>query len=211
MHKSHRSLLLLIGATALSFGQYKAEVGGAPPPDAAARYQEIPFHAQSVKVVNDKGNLYCEVWLRASEPPAGKSVEQNVTLPEIPHGSLLGLIAFPADSEDRRGQKIKAGTYTLRYGNFPINGDHQGAAPQRDFFVLSKVADDPTSAPVPKFDDLINLSKKASGTPHPLVMSIWKADAPKDGFAREGENDWVLQKSIGKLPFAIILIGKADG
>ena len=52
------------------------------------------------------------------------------------------MIRLPERGADRRGQTIKPGVYTLRYGNYPQNGDHQGVEPQRDFLVLSPVAED---------------------------------------------------------------------
>lgn len=202
--------ILAIAATTAFGQQYKADAASAPPASLSAELQKM-LNPQGVKVLDDKGKVYCEVWLRATEPPAGKSVEENITLPEIPHGALLGVITFPADAEDRRGQKVKAGTYTLRYSHFPVNGDHQGAAPQRDFLVLSTIADDTAPTTDPKYADLMNQARKASGTTHPLVFSLWKADSATGGFAKEGDHDWVLQKNVGKTPLSIILIGRAEG
>ena len=52
---------------------------------------------------------------------------------------------------------------------------------------------------------------KASGTPHPLVFSVWKVDSNfKPGIAQEGETDWVLQTKVGDLPMAIIVEGKVE-
>ena len=53
------------------------------------------------------------------------------------------------------------------------------------------------------------MSRKASGTPHPAVLSFWKADSDAPGFSKQGESDWVLQAKIGDTPIAIILIGLA--
>jgi len=58
----------------------------------------------------------------------------------------------------------------------------------------------------------MELSKKASGTPHPLVLSLWKDDAKAEpGVEAVGENDQVLHCKIGNTPVAIILVGKAEG
>ena len=100
----------------------------------------------------------------------------------------------------------------MRFSFFPQNGDHQGVAPQRDFLVLSQAAEDKDGAANPVFDALMTMSRKASGTPHPLVFSMWKDDADaKPGFEKQGENDWVLHVKIGDVPVAIILVGKAEG
>jgi hypothetical protein len=203
-------LLTMTLAAAAAFGQsYKAEAAGAPP-DAAASLKGM-LEAQGTKIVDGSGKVYCEIWLRTGQPSDAKSSEQNITLPELPHGALIGVISFPADASDRRGQKIKAGTYTLRYSMFPITGDHQGVAPQRDFLVLGPLASDTDGSATPNFQTLMTMGQKASGTTHPLILSMWKADQPQVGFAKEGEHDWVLQKKLGNLTLAIILIGRAEG
>ena len=152
-----------IGAALLAasvFGQdYKSDSGGAPPAEAGAFKSLVD--AKSVRVLDAAGKVFCELWLRTSTLQEGKSTEPNVTLPEIVQGTFVGLIQFPAAGADRRGQQIKPGLYTLRYSNFPVSGDHQGVAPQRDFLLLSKIADDTDPAATPKFDALVALSRKA--------------------------------------------------
>ncbi|HEY3743575.1 MAG TPA: hypothetical protein VGL53_27205 [Bryobacteraceae bacterium] len=204
---------LALAAAVLSasvFGQdYKARPGIAPPAEVGALKSAI--EGKSIEIVDAAGKVYCELWMRSTPAPAGKSTEENITMPEVIPSTFFGVIQFPAGAADRRGQTIKPGFYTLRYSNFPITGDHQGVAPQRDFFVLSKLADDTDPAAVPKFADLMVMSRKASGGTHPLVISIWKPDTYEAGLAKQGENDWVLQTKVGTMPMAIILIGRAEG
>jgi len=199
----------LVAATAV-FAQYKAQPAGDPPAEAAAPILAT-LNKAGTKIVADNGSAFAEIWLRSSMPSGPASGESSVTLPTIPAGALLGLIRFPAKGSDRRGQTIAAGVYTLRYGNYPVNGNHQGVAPQRDFFVLVPAALDKSADAISDFDALMELSRKASGTPHPAVISFWKADADdKPGFAKQGEKDWVLTANLGSTKVSIILIGKAD-
>jgi hypothetical protein len=198
------TLLLAAGAVA---AQYKAEPAGAPPSEANAAIVAT-LNKTGTKIAGPNGT-YVEIWTRASLPSGFKS---SVSLPTIQVGTLLGVLRFSGKGADRRGQTIPAGVYILRYGNFPINGDHQGVAPQRDFLVLSPAAADQSADNVKDFDSLMALSKKASGSTHPAVLSFWKADSDfKPGFEKEGETDWVLQTKIGDQAVAIILIGKAEG
>jgi len=53
------------------------------------------------------------------------------------------------------------------------------------------------------------MSKKASGTPHPAVLSFWKAEGSGSGIAQQSD-DWVLQAKLGDIPIAVILIGTAS-
>ena len=93
-----------------------------------------------------------------------------------------------------------------------MNGDHLGVSPQRDFLVLVPAGDDKDLNAAPNFDALMAMSRKASGTPHPAVLSMWGAGASDAaGFAKQGENDWVLTKKIGDTLISVILVGKVEG
>src|SRR6266567_4332672 len=100
---------------------------------------------------------------------------------------------------------------TLHYSLQPVNGDHQGVAPQRDFLVMIPAADDTDATATPSFDDLMKMSRKASGTPHPAVLSMAASSNAKfPELKKEGESDWVLHVKIGDLPVAVILVGKVE-
>jgi hypothetical protein len=131
----------------------------------------------------------------------------------IAQGTLLGVIRFPGKGADRRGQVIPAGVYTLRYSLFPVDGAHSGVAPQRDFALLTPLAADPDPAANPSFDDLVKMSRKASGSPHPAVLSLETppAGAAAPSVAKEGEHDWTLTVKAGDLTFSIIVAGKTEG
>jgi hypothetical protein len=199
---------LLLAATAV-FAQYKAQPAGDPPADVAAPIRAT-LNKAGTKIVTDKGS-YVEIWLRSTMPTGPNTGESSVTLPTIPPGALLGVLRFPAKGSDRRGQTIAPGVYTLRYGDYPVNGNHQGVAPQRDFLVLVPAALDKSADTVSDFDALMDLSRKASATPHPAVLSFWKADADqKPGFEKQGEKDWVLTTKLGDTLVSITLIGAAE-
>jgi len=207
------SLLKTIGIAALSAvslaAQYKAEPAGAPPADVSGVTGALV--KDGVKILKPDGGVLCEIWLVAAEPKGG-TTEQNSSLSSIPHGALLGVVRYPARFSDRRGQTIKPGVYTMRYSYFPMNGDHQGVAPQRDFAILSLAATDTDPAAKPAYDPLMDMSRKASGTPHPLVLSIWKDDPPSPaGVEAVGEHDQVLHTKIGATAVSIIVVGKAEG
>jgi hypothetical protein len=204
-----RLLIPLLTATSVLFAQYKVEPAGAPPADIPASYSAL-LAKDGTKLLNG-GKPVCEIWFRAAAPSGPKSGEDSVSIATIPHGSLMGVVKFAVQHADRRGQSVKPGVYTMRYSNYPQNGDHQGVAPQRDFVVLSPIAEDKDPAGTPAFDPLMVMSRKVSGTPHPAVFSIWKADDFKPGLEKQGENDWVLQVKVGDLPIAMIVVGKSEG
>lgn len=196
----------IVAAVAALGSQWKAESAGAPPSDVPAAMAAV-LQTEGTKIVGPDG-AFAEIWLVNTAPKGAPSGEQNVTLPEVPHGAFFGVIRFPAQGKDRRGQMIKSGLYTLRYSMFPIDGAHQGVAPQRDFLVMSSLADDQDPKALPSYADLMKWSQKATGTPHPGVLSIWKADDDHQNFEELGE-DWVLQRKVGTLNLAIVMVGTA--
>ena len=206
-----RLIVSLILAASAASGQYKVDSAGVPPAELAASISGL-LAKDGIKVIAGDGKMFCEVWLRSAMPAGFASKEDSVSLAMIPPSTLMGAIRFPARHSDRRGQTIQPGVYSMRYGNYPQNGDHQGAAPQRDFLLLVPASEDKDGAVSPAFDPLMALSRKASGTPHPAVFSFWKGEGDgKPAFHKEGENDWVLNAKIGDVPVVIILIGKAEG
>jgi len=202
-------LALALLSASLALAQYTMQPAGTPPADLAPAFASA-LQQQGVKILGTGGSVYCEVWFRTKVASGPKSTDDAVTL-SIPQGALLGVIRFPGPAQDRRGQSLKAGTYTLRYSQYPVNGDHQGVAPQRDFGVLVRASDDADPSATPGFDALVALSAKASGTPHPAVLSIWNSVSDKfPNFSKQNDHDWVLDTKVGDVPISIILVGKVE-
>lgn len=191
----------------VGLAQYKAEPSAPPPSDVPPAFASL-LQKDGTKVTGPNGTV-CEIWLVSTAPKGPPSSEQNVTLPDIPLSSFLGVIRYTQPGKDRRGQQIKPGIYTLRYNLFPINGDHQGVAPQRDFFVLTSIADDKDPNTKPDFDALMKKSETSIGTQHPAVLSIWKADDQNQNLTQQGD-DWVLQRKMSDVNLAIIVVGTAS-
>lgn len=202
-----RNFLLLSSLVTSTLLGHSAESAGAPPADLSPALGAL-LQKDGIRV-KDGDKIVMEFWFRTGMPPGPGSGQGNVTLAEIPHGALLGVVRYPAKGQDRRGQSVKPGVYTMRFSFYPENGDHQGAAPQRDFLILSPVGEDTNLAAMPEFEPLMELSRKGSGTPHPLVLSIWKQDPAsfKPGVAPDGESDQALQTRLGETPIAVIVAG----
>src|SRR5580765_3657997 len=201
--KNRRVLLfgLFLLAAFSAFAQdYKLEPLATAAPGLPAAYASV-IQPQGFRV-NGAAGAWCEVWLAKSLPMGAKPEDAAVSF-GIAQGTLIGVIRFPAKGADRRGQVIPAGVYTLRYSNFPVDGAHSGVAPQRDFALMTPLAADPDPAAKPAFDELVKMSGKASGTPHPAVLSM---ETPPPGatapsIAKEGEHDWTLTVKAGDLTF----------
>ncbi len=219
--KLHRVLGVLLAiqfcVVMNAFGQgYKATEIGAAPADVPAAIESV-LDSQGVRVTNGQGATICEVWMRKDLPSsANPNTSPDVMFGTLPEGAFLGVVHFPSGTSDFRSQTIKAGFYTLRYGLIPQDGNHMGVNPSRDAFVMGPIAADPGPDKVLAFDDLVKLSRQASGTPHPGFL----VGAPPSGntfpaVTKDDAGDWNLQikghASSGDLPLGFTIVGHWQG
>jgi len=188
--------------------QYKSEPAGAPPSDLAPAVASA-LDSQGTKISKADGSAVMEVWFRKTAPSGPKSAGDSIALPTIPVGTFLGVVKLETKGEDRRGQSLAPGLYTLRYVLMPSNGDHLGAAPQRDFAAFVPAAEDKDPSSAPDLDATVKMSTKASGTAHPAVLSMSNGSGSAT-FTKEADHDWTLNTKLGDLPVSIILLGRAE-
>ena len=199
----------LLASSMVLAQDYKLEPIATAAPGLPAAYAAL-IETGGYRITGPSGP-WCEIWFRKSLPAGAKPADNAIAFP-IAQGALVGILRFPAMGADRRGQTIQPGVYTLRYSNYPVDGSHQGVAPQRDFVLLTPIAGDADPNATPAFDALVQMSNKASGTPHPAVLSIeTPSGSTFPAVTKEGDHDWVLNVKIGNLPFAIIVAGKVEG
>jgi hypothetical protein len=219
LHRAHvmilASQLLLAG---MAFGQtYKVENAGAPPAAQLSKPLQDALESQGTRVVNDQGGTLLEVWFGKTLPAnPNASPSSDFIYPSLSEGEFVGVLHFPSAGADFRGQAIKPGFYTLRYGLIPQDGNHMGVNPTRDVLVLCPAAADTNLDTALKFDDLVKLSRQAAGTPHPAFLvgaSVNGTTFP--AVAKDDQDHWNLQvklrSSNGDLPFAFTVVGKWQG
>ncbi len=164
------------------------------------------------RVVVD-GNVLAEIWL-AKSPVQEKNGSSSALYPDFVNGALYGVITFPNGAGDFRGQKIPAGTYTLRYQLLPGDGNHLGVAPNPDFFLLVPVEADQNPADKIAYPALVKLSAKASGTAHPAAFSLATASEKSPGVAEDESGHVIvtipLKTSSGETKIGIIVKGSAE-
>ena len=134
---------------------------------------------------------------------------------DLKEGTLVGAVRIDKDFRDIRGRVVKAGTFTLRYGIQPANGDHLGVSPFREFVLLSPVALDTDPAPR-GHEGTVEISKEAIGGSHPAVLSIdppVASAAPLTVTTTDlGHKAIVLEVPTAgaALRFGLVLIGKIE-
>jgi hypothetical protein len=141
---------------------------------AALADQLDPQGSRLVHNSNRGSTPIADVWWVKSAPAIKATASAgDVLVDNVQVGTLLGLLQFLSnDAEDARDQKLKPGLYTMRYAQIPQDGNHMGVSQYRDFLALSPLAADTQLDKVLSFDDLVDLSRKATGTGHPAVMSL---------------------------------------
>lgn len=147
------------------------------------------------------GSVAAEIWLRKEAPGLVPS-------------ALVGVVTFPKDTSDFRGQAVKAGSYSLRYAQMPSDGNHLGAAPTTDFLLLSPLADDTDAAAQPEFTALTKMSAKAAGLNHPAGLNLAAGGEPEEypAMATDEYGHEVLhvklQTAKGEQPIALVVKGQ---
>jgi hypothetical protein len=165
----------------------------------------------------------CDVWLlKQLAIKGGFKPSQNVKYPFQP-GQLIGVLRVGDKVEftDFRGQPVKPGVYTLRYGQQPQDGNHLGTSEVSDFLLAIPVATDTDPKPLGPIDKLQKASAKAVGTNHPAIFSLLPVESAVAAatLAKDESNRWVLglpargTQDGKKVPVSLrlVVVGKAEG
>ncbi|MDR3637764.1 MAG: hypothetical protein P4L84_28415 [Isosphaeraceae bacterium] len=165
-----------VATTAFAQDSYKLESLKTPPPDALAPAIRDELQSQGYRLLDGQGNVYAEIWLRKVIPASGKpeGPKGTILFPVLSEGEVLGALRFPAEGHDYRDQSIPKGVYTLRYGLQPVNGDHLGVSPYRDYALLLPAGKDKELKDLPR-KALEERSAEAAGTTHPAILMLFTA------------------------------------
>src|SRR5262247_2586119 len=195
---------------------YKVEAIGELKEAAVAEAVRGALEPKGVRVINDKGKTICEAWF-GKEITTAKSEVPGASFGQIPEGAFIGVINFPSNISDFRGQGIKAGFYTLRFALILQDGNHLGVSPARDFFLLCPVGEDKDASTQLKTEDLLKLSRSASGTGHPTVWFVGQATSDKDlpKVVKNEHGHVILETRIatksGPLAVGMVVVGQTEG
>jgi hypothetical protein len=175
--------------------------------------------------VTSKDGVICDVWLAKEIPLKPKFTSSLRIKYPFQAGQLIGAIRFPEGSKptDFRGQALKPGTYTLRYGLQPDDGNHLGTSDIRDFLVGCPPKTDVDPKRVEDIKDLFKLSGQAAGTTHPAIfLLIPPPEKPYDaaGVTHDDEKHLVIfqanangkdgEKAVA-IPVSVVTAGKTEG
>jgi hypothetical protein len=205
-------------------GPFKVEPLAEPAPEGLSAAIREALQPEGVRILDGQGKPFAEVWLRKSVPATGKpaGAKGAILFPVLGEGELIGAIRYLVEGHDYRDQAIPPGVYTLRYGLQPVNGDHLGVSPYRDYALLVTAAKDQTLEPLSR-KALETRSADAAGSNHPAVLMLI---APPPGAAKlpamaedQEKNLWGLvvplplavpgESASTPLPVQMIVVGAA--
>lgn len=187
-------------------------------PDGLSKEVSAVLDAKGQRVI-DKDGAVCSVWLVKEVPTkANFKPTLSVKYPFTP-GELLGALRVQAKSKftDFRGQEIKGGVYTLRYGQQPEDGNHIGTSDLADFLLAIPAAMDTDPKPIGGFDALSERSAKSAGSTHPAIFSLLPSEKPveKPTLTHNSDKEHTMlsttisAKGGAKVALRMIVIGKS--
>jgi hypothetical protein len=201
---------LIAGAPGASAQTLTAAASDAAPPDELSPAVKASLGGLSAKV--QSGTTTLEFWWVKSLDAAGSGEGWA----RVAEGSLAGAVRVSEPYPDIRGRRIKPGVYTLRYALQPMNGDHLGVAPHREFLLVCPAAADTAVAPT-GYQGTVDLSKQTTGAAHPAVWSLdpptGATDQPLSAYRNDAGHQGIVFEvgtSSGPIRFGLILIGKIE-
>ena len=201
--------------------EYRVDILEEAPPE---KYVSDDLRQQltitGLKVVRGSSQTVCEIWpCRKWQMSDGFQPTAEQLYPFEP-GQLIGLLRFRRRGNDFRDQQISRGVYTLRYGLQPIDGNHEGTSPTRDFLLLVKAEEDSTQKNWTA-EALIEASAAAAESSHPAMLCLQQANADRKAASmrHNEEKDWWILQLVGQvvskgstrpLPVDLIVAGHGE-
>ena len=187
-------------------------------PDGLSKEIAALMDAKGQTIVGKDGAV-CSVWWVKEVPMKAKfKPTLSVKYPFAP-GELIGVLQVQAKSKytDFRGQEIKPGVFTLRYGQQPEDGNHVGTSDLADFLLAIPAAVDTDPNPIAAFKTLAERSSKTAGSTHPAIFSLLPAEKPveKPTLTHDGDKDHTMlsvalpAKGGTKIALRLVVIGKS--
>lgn len=208
--------VLLFALVLAAQGGAKVETTSALSEAAVAEAVRSALDAKGLKVLGEAGKPLCEVWFRRELVTEKKEIPGAV-FGQITEGSFVGVVHFPQPNSDFRGQQIKAGFYTMRYALILEDGNHQGVSATKDFVLLAPVSEDKDPNVNMTTEQLLKLSRAASGSAHPSPWSLIPVSDDKmlPKVVKNEHEHLILETKVaikgGSIAIGLIVFGKTEG
>ncbi len=207
--------VLLITLPATLWAATKVEILGAFADPSAPDAVRNALAPTGYRVILPNGLVAAEVWFAKSLTTSAKQSAGGTNYAQLAPSTFIGVISFPKAGSDFRGQGIKAGAYVMRYELLPNDGNHLGVAPNRDFVLLTPLASDKDPASNFAFEQLVALSREASGSSHPAAFYMPTATGSEFPNASMTDDGWYVlnakaKTAAGEMPLALVVKGASQ-
>lgn len=118
-----------------------------------------------------------ELWLRKALPLKSAISSPSKALDAIGQTTLMGAMKILGDERDYRDDELYPGTYTVRFGLRPQDGNHLGTSDHLYFAVLIEAKNDQELGKISRSKQLTRASSKTSATDHPMILSLYPVSA----------------------------------
>ena len=182
-----------------------SEIRNGPSKESVPAALAKEFESKGSRVTRESNKTVCDIWLRNPLDVVADFVESKDLLYPFKQGQLIGLVHFPRRTSEFRQQTMESGWYTLRFGLQPVDGNHVGTSPTRDFLLMVKAENDQVDKTW-SVKELLTASAEVAGSSHPAMMCLQRVDKAaesKSSIRHNEEKDWWTLRLVGK--------GNADG
>jgi len=194
-----------------------------PPPageiSAAIRDRLAP---RAIRIRHGAKRTVCDIWPCKEWLAVAAFKPTDELLYPFRPGALMGVLRFRHRGHDFRDQQIGRGVYTLRYAQQPVDGNHEGTSPTRDFLLIVRADADRSADPMDE-KALSKASAAAADSDHPAMLCLQPAEGPAGSagptIRHDEDRDWWIVQFQGKaragdsavaLPIALVVVGHAD-
>jgi hypothetical protein len=132
------------------------------------------LQSKAVQLIESDKAIY-EFWWRREIPLKPKADAKSLS--SIAETTLLGIVSVGKGQRDYKDNEIPEGTYTVRFGLQPQDGDHLGSAEYPYFTVLIPVKSDTEVNGIKTYKAMVKASGKDTSTGHPIVLSLRPASS----------------------------------
>ena len=153
--------------------------------DLAKKLMEAlePEGSRVLGLVNGQKETMCEVWWSKTIPiRESEGGRKSVLYGNLGVGTFVGLLHLPTQGEDSQDQKLAAGFYTMRYAQVTPEGESTAGSGYPDAVLLSPASADTRLEQVRSFDELVKMSRLASGADRPALLRLLPVNSPQRGF-----------------------------
>ncbi|MDA2926714.1 hypothetical protein MYX78_05695 [Acidobacteria bacterium AH-259-G07] len=187
-------------------------IDSSPPADVSETVRQS-LNSSGLRVTAN-GSVLGEFWFSREIPLKEAESEEalGVAFGKLRESALVGVVHFPERWSDYKNKPVPGGTYTLRYGIQPADGDHMGMSFYRDFLFLIPSSEDGNPETAYGSEQLVDLSTKASGTEHPAILSLFPLyeEVTEPRLLKNEMDQWTLAVPLGSLTLGLVILGHGE-